>query len=132
MQARAVAAVRRIDARSRPSTARARCGRWSATATSSSRCSPTPSGLHLDLFQRIGVDPASLSIVRYTEHRPYVLASNTHAGDLSWLVPAPDAAGEPVVDAAVGGGAGPREDTPAPGPAAASHHRVGPALPGRP
>ena len=35
-------------------------------------------GMHLDLFQRIGVDPASVSIIRYTEARPYVLASNTH------------------------------------------------------
>ena len=44
-------------------------------------------GMHLDLFQRIHVDPASVSIVRYTGTRPYVLATNTHAGDLSWLRP---------------------------------------------
>ena len=37
-------------------------------------------GMHLDLFQRIQVDPASVSIVRYTGARPYVLATNTHAG----------------------------------------------------
>ncbi len=60
-------------------------------------------GMHLDLFQRINVDPASISIIRYTESRPYVLATNTHEGDLSWLVP--DAAG--ASDAPVGGGAGP-------------------------
>lgn len=58
-------------------------------------------GLHLDLFQRIHVDPASVSIVRYTESRPFVLASNTHAGDLGWL-----AASRPG-EAEVGGGAGP-------------------------
>ena len=46
-------------------------------------------GMHLDLFQRLQVDPASVSIVRYTGTRPYVLATNTHAGDLSWLKPAP-------------------------------------------
>ncbi len=46
-------------------------------------------GMHLDLFQRISVDPASISIIRYTGARPYVLASNTHEGDLSWLVPPP-------------------------------------------
>lgn len=59
-------------------------------------------GMHLDLFQRINVDPASVSIIRYTSARPYVVASNTHAGDLSWLrtKPAED-------DAPVGGGAGP-------------------------
>ena len=64
-------------------------------------------GMHLDLFQRISVDPASLSIVRYTDQRPYVLASNTHEGDLSWLVPPAHAPAAP--DAAVGGGAGPGE-----------------------
>ena len=36
-------------------------------------------GTHLDLFQRIQVDPASVSIVRYTEPRPYVLGTNTYA-----------------------------------------------------
>lgn len=59
-------------------------------------------GTHLDLFQRIQVDPASISIVRYTESRPYVLAVNTHEGRLDWLKPQP--ADE---DAAIGGGAGP-------------------------
>ena len=76
-------------------------------------------GMHLDLFQRIHVDPASVSIISYTSTRPYVLASNTHAGDLSWLAPpapkpgtktgrsrANDAAAQRA-DAAVGGGAGP-------------------------
>ncbi len=58
-------------------------------------------GLHLDQFQRIGVDPASVSVIRYTADRPYLMTSNTHAGDLSWLsAPSPK---EPVV----GGGAGP-------------------------
>ena len=44
-------------------------------------------GMHLDLFQRIHVDPASVSIVRYTAARPFVLGTNTHAGDLAWLTP---------------------------------------------
>jgi len=68
-------------------------------------------GLHLDLFQRINVDPASMSLVRYTPSRPYVLASNTHAGDLAWLAPKPGARkprrSRRAVDAPVGGGAGP-------------------------
>jgi hypothetical protein len=66
--------------------------------------------MHLDLFQRLQVDPASVSIVRYTGTRPYVLATNTHAGDLSWLKPAPKKAArrrKKGEDAAVGGGAGP-------------------------
>ena len=70
-------------------------------------------GMHLDLFQRITVDPASVSIVRYTGSRPYVVASNTHAGDLSWMAPPPRKGRRPrsgaaaADDAAVGGGAGP-------------------------
>ncbi|MEU2200634.1 MSMEG_4193 family putative phosphomutase [Isoptericola sp. NPDC019482] len=59
-------------------------------------------GMHLDLFQRIAVGPASVSIVRYGPHRPEVVAVNTDAGDLSWLRGA-----APAGDAPVGGGAGP-------------------------
>src|SRR5580693_8898519 len=33
-------------------------------------------GMHLDAFQRIQVDPASLSVVRYTELRPFVVRMN--------------------------------------------------------
>lgn len=57
-------------------------------------------GLHLDLFQRLSVAPASLSVVRYGEKRPTVLGLNTQAGSLAWLAGADHA---PVV----GGGAGP-------------------------
>ena len=68
-------------------------------------------GMHLDLFQRLHVDPASVSIVRYTATRPYVLATNTHAGDLAWLAPPPRKRGRArsarSTDAVVGGGAGP-------------------------
>ena len=67
-------------------------------------------GMHLDLFQRIQVDPASISVIRYTEARPYVLASNTHEGDLSWLAPKPGprkgSRQQADRGAAVGGGAG--------------------------
>ena len=64
-------------------------------------------GTHLDLFQRIHVDPASVSIVRYSESRPFVLGTNTHAGDLSWLTPAKKSRRRRRADAEVGGGAGP-------------------------
>src|SRR3954453_20388960 len=67
-------------------------------------------GMHLDLFQRLQVDPASISVIPYTDARPYVLASNTHEGDLSWLAPKPGRKrGRRRADpgAAVGGGAGP-------------------------
>jgi probable phosphomutase (TIGR03848 family) len=58
-------------------------------------------GMHLDLFQRINVGPASVSIIRYGASRPSVYATNTDAGDLSWL-----AGSAPAGDAQVGGGAG--------------------------
>jgi probable phosphomutase (TIGR03848 family) len=44
-------------------------------------------GMHLDSFQRINVDPASVSLIHYSEQRATVLATNTHAGDLAWLTP---------------------------------------------
>lgn len=58
-------------------------------------------GMHLDLFQRITVAPASISIIRYGTMRPTVIAMNTDSGDLSWLKQSASAA-----DAPVGGGAG--------------------------
>jgi hypothetical protein len=54
-----------------------------------------------------------VSIVRYTESRPFVLGTNTHAGDLSWLTPPRrKARGRRRTDAEVGGGAGPQTGTP--------------------
>jgi probable phosphomutase (TIGR03848 family) len=44
-------------------------------------------GMHLDAFQRIVVDPCSVSIVRYTPLRPFALRINDTGGDLSALVP---------------------------------------------
>jgi probable phosphomutase (TIGR03848 family) len=67
-------------------------------------------GLHLDSFQRIMVDPASLSVVRYTATRPYVVTTNSTNADLAKLLaPPPKKATEeaaPADDAAVGGGLG--------------------------
>ncbi|PID54404.1 MAG: phosphoglycerate mutase [Micrococcales bacterium] len=57
-------------------------------------------GTHLDQFQRISVGPCSVSVVTYTEHRPFVVRMNDVGGDLAGLVPPPAADG----DAAVGGG----------------------------
>ena len=67
-------------------------------------------GMHLDEFQRIVVDPASLSIIRYTPERTFVLATNSTAGSLAHL----GVHGRPRGrrgDAAVGGGAGPASAT---------------------
>ena len=68
-------------------------------------------GMHLDAFQRIVVDPASLSVVRYTPMRPFVVSVNSSSGDLAHLRP-PKRRGRTgrarpsSSDAAVGGGAG--------------------------
>ena len=62
-------------------------------------------GLHLDGFQRISADPASISVIRYTRLRPFVLHVNhTGARLTSALTPAPASNGEtPPDDAVVGG-----------------------------
>ena len=63
-------------------------------------------GMHLDLFQRIVVDPSSMSVVRYTQLRPFVLSVNTVAGDLAGLK-SPHMSGDGLdSDAVVGGGDG--------------------------
>jgi probable phosphomutase (TIGR03848 family) len=67
-------------------------------------------GIHLDLFQRIMVDPASVTVIRYTPGRPFVVRVNDTGGSLATLVPSArtrrrrrKAADS---DAHVGGGAG--------------------------
>lgn len=113
MQARAVGAVRRLDAAFE--TEHGAGAVWVAVSHGDVIKSVLADalGMHLDLFQRLHVDPASVSVVRYTGTRPYVLATNTHAGDLSWLAPPPPKPGKRRVakkssdDAVVGGGAGP-------------------------
>jgi broad specificity phosphatase PhoE len=68
-------------------------------------------GMHLDQFQRIVVDPASVSIVTYTSLRPFVVRVNDAGGDLSFLAPRRRRGRRPRTsspsDAAVGGGSGP-------------------------
>ena len=66
-------------------------------------------GMHLDQFQRIVVDPASVSVVTYTPLRPFVVRQNDVGGDLSALAPKPGRRRRrrsADSDAAVGGGAG--------------------------
>ena len=101
MQARSVAAIRRHDA-----VFEAEYGPgavWVAVSHGDIIKSILADalGMHLDLFQRINVGPASVSIVRYGASRPSVYATNTDAGDLSWL-----SNGIHSGDAPVGGGAG--------------------------
>ena len=63
-------------------------------------------GMHLDSFQRIVVDPASVSIIRYTPLRPFVVATNSTGGDLGYLRPPKRRRLRASSDAPVGGGAG--------------------------
>ena len=61
-------------------------------------------GTHLDSFQRIVADPASMSVIRYTPMRPFVLHVNHTGSDLASGLVAPAKDGEvPADDAVVGG-----------------------------
>jgi probable phosphomutase (TIGR03848 family) len=61
-------------------------------------------GTHLDTFQRIVAEPASLSVIRYTPMRPFVLHLNHTGADIAAGLAAPPANGEvPTSDGVVGG-----------------------------
>lgn len=70
-------------------------------------------GMHLDLFQRLQVDPCSVTVIRYTATRPFVLRLNDTGGDVAALIPPKRRARRTSPrsqaadgDAVVGGGAG--------------------------
>jgi probable phosphomutase (TIGR03848 family) len=70
-------------------------------------------GLHLDQCQRILADPCSLTVIRYTPLRPFVLRLNDVGGTVDDLLPRPEEDGkagqaglESESDAVIGGGAG--------------------------
>lgn len=68
-------------------------------------------GLHFDQFQRIVVDPASVTVIRYTELRPFLYRLNDVGGSVDDLKPPkrkPRTRKKPDSDAVVGGGAGGR------------------------
>ena len=70
-------------------------------------------GLHLDQFQRIMVDPGSVTVIRYTPVRPFLVRLNDTAGALGPLAPPPTKRRRRAAvssDAPVGGGAGARAD----------------------
>jgi len=112
MQSRALEVVRQVEAE-----VRAACGAdaiWVAVSHGDviKAILADAAGAHLDQFQRIQVDPASVSVVRYTSRRPFLLRSNDTGGDLASLLPPPKESDEGAEeqaddgDAAVGGGAG--------------------------
>ena len=71
-------------------------------------------GMHLDLFQRIQVDPCSVTVIRYTPMRPFLLRINDTDSPVGTLIPSsgkrPRARRKPPgSDAQLGGGAGPAD-----------------------
>jgi probable phosphomutase (TIGR03848 family) len=110
MSARAVGAIRSWDARM--GTEHGSEAVWAAV----SHGDPIKAiladalGMHLDSFQRIVVDPASISIIRYAATRPYVITVNSSTVDLgSVFAPRKKTRGrrsQPPDDAPVGGGLG--------------------------
>ncbi|MGY1733141.1 histidine phosphatase family protein [Geodermatophilus sp. SYSU D01045] len=98
-QARAVAAVREWNARLGPDAVWLACSHGDVIKA----VLADALGLHLDAFQRIVVDPASISVVTYTETRPFVVRVNDTGGDVAALLPKERKADS---DAVVGGGAG--------------------------
>jgi probable phosphomutase (TIGR03848 family) len=103
-QVRAVAAVRGWNARLGPEAVWLACSHGDVIKA----ILADALGLHLDQFQRIVVDPASVSVVTYTDTRPFVVRVNDTGGDVSGLIPPPRRRrrGKPSSDAVVGGGAG--------------------------
>ena len=103
-QARAVAAVRAWNASLGPDAVWLACSHGDVIKA----ILADALGLHLDQFQRIVVDPASISVVTYTDTRPFVVRVNDTGGDVSGLIPPPRRRrrGKASSDAVVGGGAG--------------------------
>jgi probable phosphomutase (TIGR03848 family) len=103
-QARAVAAVRSWNAALGPDAVWLACSHGDVIKA----VLADALGLHLDQFQRIVVDPASVSVISYTDTRPFVLRTNDTGGDVSGLIPPRRSRRRRKAssDAAVGGGAG--------------------------
>ena len=111
MQSRSVAAVRRHDARI--TAAHGPRAVWLACSHGDVIKSILADALasHLDNFQRIVVDPCSISVVQYTETRPFVVRVNDLGGDVAGLVPPEPKPGEDgkveeASEAVVGGSTG--------------------------
>jgi probable phosphomutase (TIGR03848 family) len=109
MASRAVAAIREADARTEaehgPQAMVLACSHGDVIKA----IVADALGLHLDLFQRIAVEPGSLTVIRYTPHRPFLIRLNDIGGDLSGLRPRPvkgRRARKTRSDADVGGGSG--------------------------
>jgi probable phosphomutase (TIGR03848 family) len=103
-QARAVAAVRAYNAELGPDAVWLACSHGDVIKA----VVADALGLHLDQFQRIVVDPASISVITYTDTRPFVVRVNDTGGDVAALIPPPPKRRRKKTssDAVIGGGAG--------------------------
>lgn len=108
MQARAVAAIRRHDAavaaEHGPRAVWLACSHGDLIKAIVADALAT----HLDNFQRIIIDTCSISVISYTETRPFVARVNDVGGDVAALIPPPPKKDEgedttPTSDAVVGG-----------------------------
>ena len=119
VQERAVAAIRDWNARLGPKAAYLVCSHGDVIKS----ILADSLGMHLDMFQRIQVDPCSVSVIRYTPLRPFVIRMNDTGTGLprpAGTAGAESAAGRPATangqtagdsglsegDAVIGGGAG--------------------------
>ncbi|MFD3727302.1 histidine phosphatase family protein [Streptomyces sp. NPDC058671] len=103
MQARAVDAVHDWNARIEAEYGEDACYLMCAHGDVLKSIVADALGLHLDLFQRLHVDPCSVTVIRYTRLRPFLVRLGD-TGDFAGLAPRdhPDSSGA----AEVGGGAG--------------------------
>ena len=105
MQHRAVTAVRDWNARLGPEATYVVCSHGDVIKA----IVADALGLHLDMCQRIQADPCSLTVIRYTPLRPFLVRLNDVGGTVADLVPRPKGHDDDDLsesDAAVGGGAG--------------------------
>jgi probable phosphomutase (TIGR03848 family) len=87
-------------------------------------------GMHLDAFQRLIVDPCSVSVIRFTPLRPFAVRINDSGAELAALAPVPSkkrrrassstSSSSTSSDAVVGGATGAANGASAAGPAAAA------------
>jgi probable phosphomutase (TIGR03848 family) len=102
-QARAVAAVRDWNAKLGPDATWLACSHGDVIKA----IAADALGMHLDLFQRITIDPCSVTVIRYESLRPFVLRLNDTGGSVeSLLPPKKGRRRKRSSDAVVGGGAG--------------------------
>ena len=109
MQARGLQAIRDIDARVRAEQGQGALWALVSHGDVIKSILADAVGAHLDHYQRIMVGPASLSVVSYTDRRPFLVRLNDGGTDLSAIAAALPQHG----DSPVGGGAGSADADPA-------------------